>query len=150
MGSPVSDRATAITLGIGLFAAAVALAQSRPAPSPNASPWDAPPEARQLVNPVKLDGQTVERGQRLYRQHCLPCHGSTGVGDGPLAKKMGYTPANLTLERLNRQTDGEIFWKVSKGRSPMPQFEKDLRERERWDVVSYVRTLLRVMPSDIH
>jgi mono/diheme cytochrome c family protein len=120
--------------------------QASPTPAPNQGNWDAPLEAKQLQNPVKLDGQTVERGKKLYRQHCVPCHGESGVGDGAMAKKLGYKPANLTLERLNLQADGEIFWKVSKGKQPMPAFEKDLSQRERWDVVSYVRTLLRLIP----
>jgi mono/diheme cytochrome c family protein len=93
---------------------------------------------------MKGDGRTVERGRRLYKQHCVPCHGETGIGDGAMARKRGYKVADLTLERLNEQTDGEIFWKISKGRDPMPDFEKELSGRDRWDVVSYVRTLLRV------
>jgi mono/diheme cytochrome c family protein len=105
--------------------------------------WEAPAETRQLENPLKTDGRTVERGKKLYRHYCLPCHGDSGVGDGAMAKKLGYKPANLTLERLNHQADGEIFWKISKGKSPMPDFEKELSNRERWDIVSYVRTLLR-------
>jgi mono/diheme cytochrome c family protein len=120
--------------------------QAVPVQSPKPGPWEAPVESKMLQNPVKTDGRTVERGKALYRKHCVPCHGESGVGDGAMAKKLGYKPANLTLERLSQQTDGEIFWKVSKGRSPMPTFEKDLAERERWDLVSYVRTLLKTLP----
>lgn len=124
--------------------AQICLAQVRPSPAQSPEPWKAPVELKQLQNPVKTDGRTVERGKALYREHCLPCHGKSGVGDGEMAKKMGYKPANLTLERLNQQADGEIFWKVSKGRPPMPEFETQLSERERWDIVSYVRTLLKL------
>ena len=114
-------------------------------PERDAATWEAPPGAKDVQNPVKTDGRTVERGARLYKQYCVPCHGVSGVGDGAMAKKLGYKPADLTLERLNRQTDGEIFWKISKGKEPMPDFEKTLSGRERWDIVSYVRTLLRVI-----
>jgi mono/diheme cytochrome c family protein len=44
---------------------------------------------------------------------------------------------------MNQLADGEIFWKVSKGTAPMPAFEEELSVRERWDLVSYVRTLVR-------
>jgi mono/diheme cytochrome c family protein len=108
--------------------------------------WDAPAEAKQLQNPVKMDPRTVERGSRLYKQHCLPCHGADGAGDGVMAKKLGYKPADLTLLRLGQQVDGELFWKISKGRKPMPDFEKDFSPRERWDLVSYIRTLLKQVP----
>ena len=105
--------------------------------------WEAPAETRQLQNPVKMDGRTVERGKKLFREHCLQCHGETGVGDGKMAKQLGYKPANLALDGVNQQADGEIFWKISKGKEPMPAWEKQLRPRERWDLVSYIRTLLR-------
>lgn len=105
--------------------------------------WEAPADAKQVPNPVKTDGKTVERGNGLFHLHCVGCHGEKGIGDGKMAKVLGYTPADLTLEGLNAQTDGEIFWKISKGREPMPAWEKQLTARERWDVVSYIRTLLR-------
>lgn len=35
-------------------------------------------------------------GRRLYVSYCQLCHGTEGKGDGPLAKSMGITPANLT------------------------------------------------------
>jgi mono/diheme cytochrome c family protein len=110
-----------------------------------ASPWDAPPEAKQLQNPVKTDGRTVERGKRLFEQQCIPCHGASGAGDGAMAKKLGYKPADLTLEKMTRLADGEVFWKISKGKAPMPTFEQKLSERDRWDLVSYVRTLVKAL-----
>ena len=110
------------------------------------APWEAPPEANDVQNPLKTDGHTVERGMRLFRQYCLPCHGEAGVGDGAMAKKLGYKPANLTFERVDRQSDGALFWKITKGKVPMPEFGKQLSARERWDIVSYVRTLSKARP----
>lgn len=106
--------------------------------------WEAPEEAKQLQNPVKSDGGTVPRGQKLFQRYCVPCHGLEGAADGKLAQRLGYKPANLTLEQMGRLPDGEIFWKISKGRKPMPAFEQQLSQRERWDLVSYVRTLVRL------
>jgi mono/diheme cytochrome c family protein len=111
--------------------------------APKDTTWQAPPEAQQLQNPMKADGRTVERGQKLFNRYCVPCHGTEGAADGTMARKLGYKPANLTLEQVSRLTDGEIFWKISKGRDPMPIFEQQLSQRERWDVVSYVRTLVK-------
>jgi mono/diheme cytochrome c family protein len=111
----------------------------------NKGEWVAPAEAHKLQNPVKGDGQTVERGRKLYERHCVPCHGVTGAGDGPMATRLGYRPRNLTLERMNQLSDGELFWKISKGRDPMPVFENEMSARERWDVISYIRTLVRAI-----
>lgn len=105
--------------------------------------WTAPPEAKDVANPVKTDGRTVDRGKKLFQTYCVQCHGNAGVGDGPMGLKLGYKVANLTLENINQQTDGEIFWKISKGRAPMPNWEAQLSGRDRWDLVSYVRTLIR-------
>jgi mono/diheme cytochrome c family protein len=105
--------------------------------------WEAPAETKNIPNPVKTDGRTVERGHQLFQLHCVGCHGESGVGDGKMGKVLGYKPADLTLEKMSEQSDGEIFWKISKGREPMPPWEKQLTSRERWDLVSYMRTLLK-------
>ena len=106
--------------------------------------WEAPPEAKNLKRPAGADDKSQERGQRLFRQNCVPCHGESGRGDGPMGKALGIKPGNLTnAERMGRHTDGEIFWKISKGKEPMPVFELKLSARDRWDLVGYVRTLAR-------
>jgi mono/diheme cytochrome c family protein len=79
----------------------------------------------------------------------VPCHGEEGAADGKMARRLGYKPANLTLEQMSQLSDGEIFWKISKGRKPMPVFEQQLSQRERWDLVSYVRTLVFRAPSGL-
>jgi len=127
-----------------LSAAAIPSLASSPPAEPQKRPvWEAPAEAKQLQNPMKGDGRTVERGQKLFDRYCIPCHGTEGAADGKMARKLGYKPANLTLEQMNQMSDGEIFWKISKGRDPMPVFEQQLSQRERWDLVSYVRTLMK-------
>ena len=131
-------------LGVGLaFAALTVLAPLRAAAQEPGARSEPPAAARLLQNPMKLDGMTVERGRKLFAVHCVPCHGATGAGDGAMAKRLGYKPRNLTLERMNALADGEIFWKIAKGAAPMPAFEEQLSARERWDLVSYVRTLVR-------
>ncbi len=42
------------------------------------------------------DAATISRGQTVYLQQCLACHGVTGKGDGPQAANMSVQPANLT------------------------------------------------------
>jgi len=46
-------------------------------------------------------------------------------------------------------TDGELFWKITAGRKPMPSFETKLSEDERWMLVDYIRTFSQAgAPAD--
>lgn len=121
-----------------------ALAVAAEATQAQSGTWEAPPAAREIARPAPPDERSVERGKRLFRQNCVPCHGESGRGDGPMGKALGIQPGNLTNQaRMGRHLDGEIFWKISKGKDPMPVFEKKLSEKDRWDLVGYVRTLSR-------
>jgi len=131
----------AVTLAAG---ALCCLEQPSSVAAQDQAAWQAPPHVKLLQNPVKTDGAALERGQALFRRYCLPCHGPTGAADGKMARRLEYKPANLTLEDMNKLTDGEIFWKISKGRAPMPRWEEQFSERERWDLVSFVRTLVKL------
>ena len=38
-------------------------------------------------------------------------------------------------------TDGELFWKITNGRSPMPSHRIRFDDEQRWYIVAYLRTL---------
>ncbi|PYM50663.1 MAG: cytochrome c class I [Candidatus Rokuibacteriota bacterium] len=100
-------------------------------------PWVAPPEAKSLKNPVKGVGDA----KKLVETNCVTCHGASGHGDGPAAAALPPPkPANWTSDAVQKQSDGEIFWKITNGRGAMPPW-KHLPEKERWEIVNYIRTL---------
>ncbi|MDT8347182.1 MAG: cytochrome c, partial [Flavobacteriaceae bacterium] len=72
---------------------------------------------------------------------CVLCHGNNGKGDGPGGKTLKPKPADLTSKSVQAQTDGEIFWKITKGRGAMAQWEHIIDEKDRWNLVNYIRTL---------
>lgn len=39
----------------------------------------------------------IERGRELFNNYCASCHGEEGKGDGPVARHLKKSPANLTL-----------------------------------------------------
>lgn len=106
------------------------------------SAWDVPEDARAVPNPVEKTPEALAAGAELYKKHCLMCHGETGKGDGPATKFMKPVPHDITTaEVAGRLTDGEIFYKITVGKRPMPAMNRKLSETERWQVVHHVRTL---------
>jgi mono/diheme cytochrome c family protein len=107
-----------------------------------ASKWEAPADASAQVNPVAPSQEVLAAGKALYQRNCQLCHGASGRGDGPATQYVKPAPADIsTAEAQAAMTDGEIFWKLTTGREPMPPFGKKLSERERWVLVHYVRSL---------
>jgi hypothetical protein len=49
-------------------------------------------------------------------------------------------PVDPASETFQAQQDGEIFWKVTHGKAPMPKFQDILTEDERWQVIAYIRS----------
>ncbi|HEV2546300.1 MAG TPA: cytochrome c [Stellaceae bacterium] len=76
----------------------------------------------------------------MYAEHCAPCHGVSGRGDGPLAAGTPVRPADLTAAHIFEHSDGDLFWWISNGVSAggMPGFAPQLDERERWDVINFI------------
>ena len=104
--------------------------------------WKAPDRAARRKNPTSPGDESLRKGKQIYLKECQDCHGPSGKGDGPAARDMDEIP-DLALSRIQKQTDGELFYKISVGRKPMPGAEKTLTEEQRWHVVNYTRTFAR-------
>lgn len=126
-------------LGLAVLAAASvqgARAQTRPA--------DAPPPA--------ADGGLVAEGRSLYRAACAPCHGVLGDGRGPAARRMDPPPRDFTTGAFKFRstasgglpTEQDLFRVISRGvpGTWMPAWEELLGERQRWAVVTHLRSLV--------
>ena len=124
-----------VLTGIAFLFVSVALAQ-------HSAPWNAPETAKEKKNPFQADNDkfTLERGMKSYKLDCQRCHGKRGKGDGPSAMKIDKTVADLSSDKVQSQSDGELFWKISEGRKPMPLAKKTLTDDQRWDVINYIRT----------
>ena len=114
--------------------------------------WELPEDADKTPNPVPATPESIAKGKELYfgkAGNCVFCHGDTGSGNEANLPKLRRKPADISnKERMAAMTDGEIFWKVSKGiNGIMPAGEKRMSEEERWHVVNYVRTLAKDKPK---
>jgi len=103
--------------------------------------WTAPAAEARKKNPVAANESSLAAGQKIYLQRCVECHGKTGNGDGPDAADLGIHPAKLSDPAMRTQTDGELFWKITVGKKPMPNYRTRLSPTDRWNVINYLRSL---------
>jgi mono/diheme cytochrome c family protein len=102
--------------------------------------WDAPTEMKQKKNPIAPSEAAMKEARSIFDEKCSNCHGDTGKGDGSDAMMYDPPPADLTdAKRMSKLTDGDLFYKITVGKKPMPSFEKRLSEQQRWEMVLLVR-----------
>jgi len=100
-----------------------------------------PEEAKNLVNPIPYSEATIKSLRPLYLEKCANCHGETGKGNGPDAAMYDPSPADFTdPKHMSAFADGELFYKITEGKKPMPSFKKRLSEEQRWQLVLFVRS----------
>jgi len=105
--------------------------------------WIAPQEAKKMKNPIKATQASIQKGKEIYEKKCALCHGTKGDGKGPASTGLTPKATNFRESHGEKMTDGEHFWKISKGRGSMPSFEKDLTVEEKWHVINYINTFSR-------
>ncbi len=103
--------------------------------------WPVPDDAKKMKNPVPRSVATLAAAKAIFNDQCVSCHGETGKGDGPDAMMYDPQPADLSdAHMMSEMTDGEIFYKITEGRKPMPSFKTKFTDEQRWQLVHYVRT----------
>jgi mono/diheme cytochrome c family protein len=105
--------------------------------------WIAPAAEARKKNPIAVSESSLAAGQKVYVKRCVACHGKTGNGDGPDAAELGIHPAKLSDPLMREETDGELFWKITVGKKPMPNYGTRLSPTDRWNVINYLRSLTR-------
>ncbi len=103
--------------------------------------WKAPASAKKLENPVPVNPSILAKARKTYAKECYSCHGKKGKGDGPNSLDSEKKVPNLLKPNTQDQTDGELYWKITNGRKPMPSAKKALTDEQRWAVVHYLRNL---------
>lgn len=104
-------------------------------------PWNAPARAARKKNPMPATEASLARGRTVWIKECVACHGEKGRGDGPSVKDLEVKPADLSEPHAVAHSDGDLFWKISEGRKPMPGFADTYSEEDRWNVVNYLRKI---------
>jgi mono/diheme cytochrome c family protein len=103
--------------------------------------WSAPAAEAQKKNPIAATESSLAAGRKIYSKTCVMCHGKTGDADGPAVIELNIHPAKLSDPKLETESDGALFWKITTGKKPMPTYGKRLSETDRWNLVNYIRML---------
>ncbi|HEX4366279.1 MAG TPA: CopD family protein [Rhodopila sp.] len=96
-------------------------------------------------SPTDFSASSIARGQMVFAENCVACHGPGGEGNGPAASGLRIKPADLTQPHIWGHSDGEMFWWVShgiedpEGGLAMPGFAGILSSDDVWAVIDYVR-----------
>ncbi len=105
---------------------------------------------------VFADPPAAYEGRRLYVSYCQLCHGTRGKGDGPLAKVMKISPADLTITVRSRSDT--ILTKIITGEGrqtitgrdrhnllsdAMPEWKDVFNESQITALIAYLRFLSR-------
>ena len=113
--------------------------ETLPAPTTEAGMFDAKDDAATLQNPIPATPESVAQGQYFFELTCLVCHGAEGLGDGPVGRVLATVPVDMNLPYTQDQTDGQIFFTITRGRVTMPFYRDALSQEERWHVINYIR-----------
>jgi mono/diheme cytochrome c family protein len=94
-------------------------------------------------NPLKLDMALLRRGRQRYEIFCTPCHGATGTGRGIMTQYGMVGVASITDDLHRLMPDGQYFDVISNGKGRMMAYGPQIKARDRWAIVAYIRALMR-------
>jgi len=97
--------------------------------------------AEGIKNPVPATEISIAKGHALFTIYCFACHGE--AGNGPVGLVFEPTPVDLSSDYVDEITDGWIWGTITFGSYFMPRYGYDMTPAERWDVVNYIRKVLR-------
>jgi len=99
--------------------------------------------------PIEINRKVLDDGQERYQIFCSSCHGTTGYGDGIIARR-GFNkppPASYHQDRLRQAPVGHFFDVITNGWGAMPSHAAQIPVEDRWKIIAYIRALqLSQMP----
>ena len=89
-----------------------------------------------------------QKGEAVYKTHCVGCHGLHGKGDGPDAAKLIVPPINFHRPESRAKSEmdlrGAIIWGLAF--SPMHGWWGKLSGEDMHSVTAYIRQLAPYEP----
>jgi len=137
--------------------------EEKPAGDAASDPAKPPPSVMDTTpwlknNPLELNTELVERGQKYFGIYCSVCHGLNGGGNGLVNRRAQkiladtwIPPSVLYAENLYADVypDGKMFSTISNGIRKMPGYSSQIKAKDRWAIVAYVRALQQSQNASI-
>ncbi|MBK9388882.1 MAG: cytochrome c [Bacteroidetes bacterium] len=108
--------------------------------------WKVPDDKKGRLSTFAFDDNTRMAGQKLYTLNCMSCHGTPGKSN---YLNLVPAPGDPATEKIQRNNDGEIFYKISVGRGQMPSFRSVLTSDEVWNIISYLRSFNKLYRQQV-
>ena len=104
----------------------------------------------EIPKSIEVDFDFIKRGQERFNIYCSACHGIIGDGNGLVSQNDAYTlvPTSMYVDYLYEKEDGYFFDVITNGVRNMPGYSYQINERDRWAIVSYIRSLQTSRTSD--
>ena len=99
--------------------------------------WVVPADRANRLSTFPFNDENRESGEKIYTVNCMSCHGTPGKGN---YIDLVPSPGDPATDKIQRNRDGEIFYKIFSGRGQMPSFRSVLTTNEIWYVVSFIRS----------
>ena len=97
--------------------------------------WIVPAEYVSITNPLEYNLANINKGKELYILNCKSCHGDAGKNN---ALPLVPAPPDIASEKMQANTIGALYYKITTGKGGMPQFGNTLSEDDRWRLVNYI------------
>lgn len=87
------------------------------------------------------DATVAARGKLMFETYCSPCHGNSGVGDGPVTRRGYPEPPSLIEGGASGMSDLDLYRVITFGGTEMPSYAVQMAPSDRWKSILYLRTL---------
>jgi len=108
--------------------------------------WEVSVKDKANLSPIMFDEDFSQSGSMIYNRSCASCHGNPGNANFAI---MIPSPGDPGSEQFQSQTDGELYYKILKGRNTMPKFEDVFGGEEIWSLVAYMRSFNKTYEQEL-
>jgi mono/diheme cytochrome c family protein len=99
--------------------------------------WDVPQDRSEILATFEFTDSVRTAGEGIYLLNCKSCHGDPGKGN---YQALNPIPGDPASDKIQVNSDGALYYKISEGRGLMPSFKRILSPDDIWSVISYIRS----------